>query len=120
MLFLTYLMIHHFAGLDCKFLQGDVTDQKKVSNFMTKLFSTGGYSDLKVLNYHKDNTLLQNTIRCFPVIDNCGPDFSSQVSHIAAILVQTKGRLRAVHALPDTLFREIITRSFTVDTHTNS
>ena len=79
-------------GLDCKFLQGDVTDQMKVSNFMTKLFSTGGYSDLKVLNYHRDNTLLQNTIRCFPVIDNCGPDFSSQVSHIAAILVQTKGR----------------------------
>jgi hypothetical protein len=58
---------------------------------MTKLFSTGGYSDLKVLNYHKDNTLLQNSIRCFPVIDNCGPDFSAQVSHIAAVLVQSKG-----------------------------
>jgi hypothetical protein len=68
-----------------------VTDQKKVSNFMKMLFSTGGFSDLKVLNYHKDNTLLQNSIRCFPVIDNCGPDFSAQVSHIAAVLVHTKG-----------------------------
>ena len=68
-----------------------MTDQKKVSNFMKMLFSTGGFSDLKVLNYHKDNTLLQNSIRCFPVIDNCGPDFSAQVSHIAAVLVHTKG-----------------------------
>ena len=58
---------------------------------MKMLFSTGGFSDLKVLNYHKDNTLLQNSIRCFPVIDNCGPDFSAQVSHIAAVLVHTKG-----------------------------
>lgn len=46
---------------------------------------------MKVLNYHKDNTLLQNSIRCFPVIDNCGPDSSPQVSHIAAVLVETKG-----------------------------
>jgi len=73
-------------GLDCKFLQADITDQKKISAFMSKLFSTGGHSDLKILNYHQDNTLLQNSVRCFPLEDRCGPNFSLKVSHIAAVL----------------------------------
>jgi hypothetical protein len=51
---------YYDIGLDCKFLQGDITDQEKIAVFMSKLFGTGGYSDLKILNYHQDNTLLQN------------------------------------------------------------
>jgi hypothetical protein len=86
------LFSSYFQGLDCKFLQGDVTDQKKISNFMKDLFTSGGYSDLKILNYHKDNSLLQNHVHCFPVMDNCGPDFSSRISHIAAVLVQSEGK----------------------------
>ena len=73
-------------GHDCKFLQGDFTDRKKVSSFMSDLFKSGGFGRMKVLNYRKDDTLVQSTIHCTPLVDDCGPGFSSQISHIASVI----------------------------------
>jgi PAS domain-containing protein len=69
-------------GLDCKFLQGDVTDKRQISNFMSQLLSDGGYAEMEVLNYRKDNVLIRNRIRCAPLSDDCGPHNKTKVSHI--------------------------------------
>ena len=61
-----------YAGLDCKFLQGDATDMSKVRAFMRDLMTTGGRANLDILNYNKDNTLSHNISYCMPIVDDCG------------------------------------------------
>jgi hypothetical protein len=76
-------------GLDCHFLYGDATDKTEVTKFWSDLWASDGYASLDILNYNKLNTLHHNTIHCFPVIDNCGPQDALQVSHIAVVLTES-------------------------------
>lgn len=74
------------SGLDCQFLQGDATDKSEISKFWQNLSKSDGYAILDILNYNKYNTLHHNSLYCFPLIDNCGPNDAPQVSHIAVVL----------------------------------
>lgn len=77
------------TGLDCKFLQGDATDFKRVRAFMRDLMASGGKANLDILNYNKDDTLSHNVSYCVPIVDDCGHDNSQEVSHIALVLVKS-------------------------------
>ena len=77
-------------GLDCKFLQGDATDFQEVSRFMERLMASGGYSSMHILNYNKDDTLQRVLLNCCPIMDDCGPNNSSRVTHIGAILIESR------------------------------
>ena len=77
------------VGHDCKFLQGDMTDRNTVERFMTRLLKTG-FSHMRVLNYKKDDTLIESSIHCMPLVDDCGPGFSSQISHIVSVVTQCR------------------------------
>ena len=74
------------TGLDCQFLQGDATEKSEITKFWQDLSKSDGYASLEILNYNKYNTLHHNSLYCFPLIDNCGPDDAPQVSHIAVVL----------------------------------
>ena len=86
--FTPYLMpiVLLLSGLDCQFLQGDATDKSEISKFWQNLSKSDGYAILDILNYNKYNTLHHNSLYCFPLIDNCGPNDAPQVSHIAVVL----------------------------------
>jgi hypothetical protein len=75
--------------LDFKFLYGDATDKTEVTNFWKNLTDTDGYASIDVLNYKKNHTLHHNSLRCFPVNDNCGPGDVPQVSHIAVVVTES-------------------------------
>lgn len=79
-----------YTGLDCKFLQGDATDPKEIGRFMNQLMTSGGYASLDVLNYFKDDTLHRVVLNCIPIVDDCGPNNSKRVTHIGAVLVESK------------------------------
>ena len=77
------------VGHDCKFLQGDFTDSTTIHHFMSRLLKTG-FAHMQILNYKKDDTLMESTIHCMPLVDDCGPGFSSQISHIAAVVTECR------------------------------
>ena len=77
------------VGHDCKFLQGDFTDHTTIDQFMTRLLKTG-FSHMRVLNYKKDDTLMESSIHCMPLVDDCGPGFSSQISHLATVVTECR------------------------------
>lgn len=57
---------------------------------MTQLMASGGHASLDILNYNKDDTLCRNVLKCVPIVDDCGPDNSKRITHIAAILVDSR------------------------------
>ena len=79
-------LAHSILGLDCQFLQGDATDKSEITKFWQDLSTSDGYASLEILNYNKYDTLHHNSLHCFPLIDNCGPNDAPQVSHIAVVL----------------------------------
>ena len=78
--------VYLILGLDCQFLQGDATDKSEITKFWQDLSTSDGYASLEILNYNKYDTLHHNSLHCFPLIDNCGPNDAPQVSHIAVVL----------------------------------
>lgn len=52
--------------------------------------ASGGHSSMRILNYNKDDTLQMVFLNCSPIMDNCGPNSSPRVTHIGAILVESR------------------------------
>jgi hypothetical protein len=58
---------------------------------MDNLMSSGGYADMTICNYRKDDVLLRCTVHCIPLMDIVGEaseksDKKMQVSHIGMMI----------------------------------
>ena len=56
---------------------------------MCQLMASGGHASLNIHNYNKDDTLHRVTLNFTPIVDDCGPNNVSRVTHIGAVLVNS-------------------------------
>jgi PAS domain-containing protein len=84
-------------GLDCKFLQGEATNMRKIEKFMQKIDSAKFDSevDLEIMNYKKDGTLMVNKLTCVPVEKSPG------ASKLGADALQCEVNLVCISELTD-------------------
>ena len=68
---LTGYMREDILGQDCRFLQGNHTDEKALQE-LRDMLSKGSGVRVRLLNYRKDGSTFWNELSISPVIDNQG------------------------------------------------